>query len=178
MTTFVVGTKCSIAKIFIKRLHEIHLLLNICNVCVREQMQGECETCTEGVDCQQMGFFSATMPGRGTFFLRTTPRYPFCEPNLPGQPDGNPCPPHDPNCDDGGNPGQPELPGGDIPGSNRPDFPGNDDPDIPEDVPVRPEIPDPEKPEGKPKNPKFDPEELDLEILDIAYVKGQGRQPA
>jgi hypothetical protein len=138
-------------------------------------MQGECETCTEGVDCQQMGFFSATMPGRGTFFLRTTPRYPFCEPDLPGEPDDNPCPPHDPNCDDDGDiPSKPESPGGDNPGGNIPEFPGQDDPGTPgADVPMRPEITDPGKPEGKPKNPKFDPEEFD-----IAYVKGQGRQPA
>jgi hypothetical protein len=85
---------------------------------------------------------------------------------MPGEPDGNPCPPHDPNCDDGGNPGQPGFPGGDIPDGNRPDFPGQDEPGTPgDDVPMRPEIPDPEKPESKPKNPTFDPKE-------------QGRQPA
>ncbi|ELU15322.1 hypothetical protein CAPTEDRAFT_216637 [Capitella teleta] len=41
--------------------------------------EGGCETCTNGVDCQRMGYFADTMPGRGTYFLRTTQNAPYCE---------------------------------------------------------------------------------------------------
>ncbi|CAH1779303.1 unnamed protein product [Owenia fusiformis] len=38
---------------------------------------GRCDTCSEG-NCQRMGYYANTMPGRGTFFLRTVRAYPYC----------------------------------------------------------------------------------------------------
>ncbi|CAH1781994.1 unnamed protein product [Owenia fusiformis] len=40
---------------------------------------GGCENCIAGTDCQRMGYYANTMPGRGTFFLRTVADYPYCE---------------------------------------------------------------------------------------------------
>ncbi|CAH1779755.1 unnamed protein product, partial [Owenia fusiformis] len=38
---------------------------------------GSCESCSG--NCQRMGYYANTMPGRGTFFLRTVRNYPYCE---------------------------------------------------------------------------------------------------
>jgi len=40
---------------------------------------GLCDTCIEGVNCQKMGYYANTQPGRGTYFLETDAAYPHCQ---------------------------------------------------------------------------------------------------
>jgi len=40
---------------------------------------GLCESCQEDTDCQRMGYYANTMPGKGTFYLRTVAQKPYCE---------------------------------------------------------------------------------------------------
>jgi len=39
---------------------------------------GLCNSCTDGVDCQSMSYYSVQYPGTGTFYLEVNSDYPYC----------------------------------------------------------------------------------------------------